>query len=232
MQPCRVQRLVHVDVAQARQHPLVQQKRLEARPPPLQAGLERCQVEGFRQRLRPQRTQDTVRILHQPDPAELARIVEAQLLAAVQGQHHMGMRVGWAAGGRHLQPPAHLEVNDEVARGLQVEDDVLAPPPHRAHTPPRQVPVQRGRVVERQLPRPGHAGALEDPPRKDRRQIAGVGFDLGQLRHRSVHLSGRWHQIRSRVTRSLVLSRLEGGGPGMRVQRQVSAEEHQVTRQA
>ena len=133
VEPGPPQRLVRVDVADARDERLVDEQRLQPRPPPADPMAELPQREPRIERLRADVVERVVVGAVQADPAELADVAEPELAAVVEPEREPLVRVARQRGGHDEQLARHLEVDREEGATREVEDELLAPAPD----PPR-----------------------------------------------------------------------------------------------
>src|SRR5947207_621471 len=189
VQPRGPQRLVGVDVADPREERLVGQQRLEpclatADQPP--EGLER---EGFVERLRTQRLEGLAGGVVQPEPPELPDVPEVNLAAVQKLEHKAYVWVRLAAGRDDEKLAGHLQVDRQrrIARprcvGRQLEDDELRPAADANDLVSRDRLGEALRRVRPNRLRPDDARSDDGRPGDQPAEIAGDGFDLGQLRH-------------------------------------------------
>ena len=122
------QRLVGVDVADARDEPLVDEQRLEPRPAAADPRPERLEREPVVERLRADPVERVVVRDVQPDPPELAHVAEPQLGAVVERERQPLVGVDRQRRRDDEQLPGHLEVDGEERAAREVDDDLLAAP--------------------------------------------------------------------------------------------------------
>ena len=185
------QRLVGVDVADARDEALVDEERLEPRPAAADPGPERLEREAVVERLRADPVERVVVREVEPDPPELAHVAEPQLGAVVQRERQPLVGVDRQRRRHDEQLPGHLEVDGEERAAGEVDDDLLAAPADGLDPPAGHAADERLRVLvaQRPGPRDARAGDLRAGPaalgQQPAPEVARDGLDLGQLRHRS-----------------------------------------------
>jgi hypothetical protein len=125
-----VQRLADIDVAEARDDPLVEQQRLDRRARPASARRSAGAVEVVAERLRPHARKRLVapaRGRHQVDRAEAARIVQRQPPPSSVSISR------WSCGADlvRIDPPAagHAEVEDQRVAAVGVDQAVFGARP-------------------------------------------------------------------------------------------------------
>jgi len=101
MKPSLKQGLVHIDVPQAGDEPLIQQQWLDHPSTVVEKSAEVLHSEVFIQRLRPQAPQDFLGVGHQIEASELAHVHEAQFLTIVQPKTQASMGLPWSGGLLH-----------------------------------------------------------------------------------------------------------------------------------
>lgn len=118
------ERFVGVDIAQAGDTGLVQQKRLD----------RAIAVENFLQLGRGEMKRFGAqagiagRFAHPADFAEAARVAQVQfgdVLPSLHGQDHMGVGQSWRCGRMHRDPAGHAKVNQKAVSGIKGENDAL-----------------------------------------------------------------------------------------------------------
>jgi hypothetical protein len=119
------ERLVHVDIPQPGNKALVEQERLEHGPPVSQENTQRIRGKSRRKRFWAKITQYDIGVVHQPNPSELALAVKEQPASVreIKGNAQV-LRLPQ---GREQETPAHSEVEENIARIVEAQDDVLAP---------------------------------------------------------------------------------------------------------
>ena len=130
--------------------------------------------------------------LDQPHRAEPALVAVDERRAVVELEH------GPDVGGRRLrrvrramvEPPGHPQVRDERAPGVELEQQVLAAPPHPGEALAVELEPDRDRIERRRQPAVADVGADDRAPGDARREAAPDRLDLGQLGH-PVSLAGR-----------------------------------------
>ena len=141
MEPGRPQRLVGVDVADARDERLVEKERLEPPRPAAQPAPEVAHRELAVERLRTERREDgaAADLGHQlaghrvasvePDLPELADVTEAQLATVGELEDQSDVRVLGRVGRDDEQLAGHLQMDGQRRVTRQVDDDLLGAPP-------------------------------------------------------------------------------------------------------
>ena len=187
------QRLVRVDVADARDPLLVEQERLDGRA---RAACERVQVlagEVLGERLDAEpRAEVGVELGpagQQPAGAEAARVDEAERVLVVEA--HDRARVGRARLGVVEQVAGHAQVDQQEQLVLELRDQVLAAPSERLHAAADERAEHLVRRTRRGPARVAHAVDDEHAPLQPRGELAADRLDLGQLGHLGAEASRR-----------------------------------------
>jgi hypothetical protein len=183
VQPRCPQRFVGVDVADARDERLVEEERLQSPLPRPKAAAERADRQLVRQRLWPYRGERVVGRDVEPDPAELANVPKADLAAILEREDKADVRVVWPSLWHDEELTGHLQVDRQERSAGKVDHELLAAPadgldPAAGHTVGERLQTE---VAER--PSPARLGIDDRRANDEPAQVAGNGFDLGQLRH-------------------------------------------------
>jgi hypothetical protein len=122
---------VGIDITYARDTRLIQQERFELAAVLCQTCSKICAVK--QQGIRPQTSNDDRRIIHQPDPAELARIIKTQGQAMIQDQRQACVPFNSSSVRHQEQAAGHTQVNDKetdpVPGTIQGKEQIFAQPP-------------------------------------------------------------------------------------------------------
>ncbi len=201
-----VERLAHIDVAEARHHLLVQQRRLQGGAPVGAGPRQIVGVEGIAQGLGAEIAQQRMGVQpvigHHEDGPEPTRIVEGDARPAGKMQHHVVVRaagMAWIvecglrpAGGRVLHPqrPGHAQMQQQHLAAAQVRQEIFGAPAHGLDAPAgeafdeifRQGPAQIG---------PARLDALDHRALQNRHETAADRLHLGQFRHFDLQACGR-----------------------------------------
>jgi len=122
--------LIGVNVSDAGNKCLIQQKRLELTAIARQTG--RKLIGSYGQRIGSHAGRDRSGIIGQPDPAELARIIKAQCQAMIQVQRQTRVPFNRSAVRHQEQAAGHAQVNDKELRlsprTVQGKEQVLTQP--------------------------------------------------------------------------------------------------------
>lgn len=136
---CRVnaglkQSLVSIDIADAGDKALVEQKRLDHAPAPLQTLAKQGGREGFAKRFWTQMPQQFLCIVGQIHFAKLAAVGKAQLPALIQLKAHMNPFVGAMPRiiGGDIQTARHFEMHHQHI-GIEFDQNILGAPPDGMH---------------------------------------------------------------------------------------------------
>lgn len=120
---------VRVDVAHPRDKSLIQQQRFD--PPAAAAEHSGKHSRGkiLIKRIRSQRTSDGLRILHQPDSAKLAGIVEHKPAAVCECNRQPVVKFQRFHIGFHAQIAAHAQMNKK-SHGIEMDLEEFSPTRH------------------------------------------------------------------------------------------------------
>ena len=136
---CRVnaglkQCLISVDVADAGDKALVEQKRLDHALAPLQTLAKQGGGKGFAKRFRPQMSQQFLCIVGQIHSAKLAAVGKAQLPALIQLKAHMNPFIGAMPRiiGGDIQTARHFEMHHQHI-GIEFNQNIFGAPPDGMH---------------------------------------------------------------------------------------------------
>src|SRR5207342_3050542 len=180
------QRLVGVDVADARDHALVEQERLHRRPPAGEVAAEPARRPLLRERLRPRpRTQVVLEPAGSDEPPcpEPALVGVDERRPVVETEDGADVRQLLAVLGAVVKPARHPQVDDERPARVEPEEQVLAAPAHAGERLAEKLGADDDRVLRRGEAAVHDVGLLDGPPAKQRVEAAPDGFDLRQLRH-------------------------------------------------
>ncbi len=139
------ERLVRIDVADARDHARIHQELLDRHAPPARGAVQVGAREGLVEGLRPQAVEQRVVVgiahpQHRPEPA---RVVQAHDVPAVQHEVHVVVASNGPAGRHYGEAARHAQVREQMA-GTAVEQEVLAAATDAAHECSAQA---RGKVA-------------------------------------------------------------------------------------
>ena len=142
------QALVHVDIAEPRHEPLVEQQGLQGPAPRLEVRREALHREVRAEGLGPQGLQGRGPLGGEAEAPELSHVQEAEPRPPVPGpvevELHPLVGLGRLLPGVHHQPARHAEVAEDRPRGLppplEVHDDPLGPPANRGDGRPAHRP--------------------------------------------------------------------------------------------
>src|SRR5512133_177230 len=133
-----VEALIGIDITYPRHTALIQQERFKLAAMPRHESGKHREIE--RQGIRPQPANDTCRILDQPDPAKLARIVKTQRHAIIQHQHQPRMPLNRLVMRHQKQAAGHAQVHNQYASfipgTLQVKEQIFSIPCDGPETTP------------------------------------------------------------------------------------------------
>ena len=181
-----MQRLACVDVAEAGDHPLIEQRRLERRALAGAGARERGAVERGIERLGTHRAERAMaRQLarrHEIHHPEAARVVEDHRGARRHVKDHVVVRVGRLGGRAALaldaKPAGHAEVHQQRLVRRQLGDEILAAPTQRPDRPAGQARREIARKRTPEVPAP-QLDALEARAFHGGRDLAADLFDFG-----------------------------------------------------
>ena len=188
-QSCLVQRLVRVDVADARDRALVEQHRFQCGTSPAQAAIQlvggKLRVDRLRAESRHLLCVEQRLLGAEQQPAEPTRIAIAQLLSVIQEEHCVRVVLEWSDRIDKPQLPGHPEVHHKKQTLTEPDEDVLAPPsdrldPHAHHRIDEHL---RFRVPDDR--RKAQLAAHDGEADQVRSKVRDYGLDLRQLRHRA-----------------------------------------------
>ena len=139
----------------------------------------RCAISGW---------SDSAPPGHQVHHSEAPRIGEPHECAVAEHEGDV-LVVGMAAGRPRARPvlvddhaARHAEMGEQNAAVVEIDDQVLGPPPDRRHGPPDQTFLEIGGQRAPQIAaRDAHA--VDAPPLHRAREAAADGFDLGKFGH-------------------------------------------------
>ena len=180
------QRLVGVDVADARDPALVEQDGLDRR-----AAVARLQVQVLGRELGAERLDPEARVEEGVElraaerelaGAEAARVAEGDDVAIVELQAHA--HVGRVARRVVEQVAGHAQVHEQEHLAGGLEDEVLAPPVQALDLAALERVAQRLRVQRLTPARVQNLERAQRAPLHERREAAADRLDLGQLGHR------------------------------------------------
>ena len=177
------ERLVGVDVADARDDVGVHEELLHGDAPPARGAVQVFAAEGLVEGLHPEARQQgvLVGIAHPQHRAESPGIVEADDVAAVEDQVHVVVPACGPIPGHDRERSRHAEVHEQVPR-RKVEEEVLAAPPDAVHARAAKAAgqVARHRPAKAWLP---HHDVAHAPPHDAGDKTQAGRFDFREFRH-------------------------------------------------
>ncbi len=188
MQASQVQGFIHIDIPHAGQERLVEQEWFELAMGVLQTIEQLAGSETLIQRLGAKVTQHAGQLIHQPDSAELAGIVEGQLQAAIQLEQQAIMGGGLSASRPHQQVATHAQVEEQPACG-ELQHQEFAAPGYILDLLARESRLEFSRGGLGQGARPQQIDCKDKPAddgrlgRSPEAQGAGDRFNFWELRH-------------------------------------------------
>jgi len=181
------QRLVDVDVAESRDHGLIEQQRLEQPLPAAKARAQRLEREGRIERFGSERSERIGRaVRHEPQASELARVVEDEPTAVGKIDNHVVVGAGAFAWLREAEFAGHAQMDQQAAARVQFGHDVLGAAREPRDRAAGQSAGERfGRAANGTRPANGD-GADDRPFETVGAQVAHDGFDFWQFGHVAV----------------------------------------------
>ncbi len=201
-QPGPEQGLADIDIAEARNDLLVEQRRLERGLAPRKYGRQEIAAEFVAERLDPQplekRVLEKLGTAAQQHEAEAARIVIGDAGAGIGGQHNVIVRrkarafVVEAAGKGALDPERarHSEMRDQNLPVIEVEQQIFGAPRQRGDGPAFEARREAGRKGKTQILAP-HLGGRDPVAQQSGLQPAADGFDFGKFGHVKTVVGGK-----------------------------------------
>ena len=185
-----MQRLADVDVAKPGHDLLIEKRRLDRAPAPLEALHKVILVKTVAQGLGAEPGKEAVvpERLRRPKihHSEAAGIVEGDARAALGIDHHVIMPPRRLRGGaiepRDHHPPRHPQMHDQGFAGIEIGKQVFRAPPEPQHAPAREPRPHLGREGPAQIGA-AHIGMPDPRSFQNRQKPAAYGFDFGQFRH-------------------------------------------------
>jgi hypothetical protein len=177
------QDLVHVDVAEPGDAPLVHEERLDARPPPAREGEERSAVKPSAQRIDAvPRFVPSCLGRHHGDPPEATRVVEREEPPVVELDHHVVVHAVGPRAARERELAGHSEMHEPDGPVVEPSEQVLAAAVEADDPAPAE---PRGEFRRDAAAEPPLAQRDRDDAPADElpRERADDGLDLGQLGH-------------------------------------------------
>ena len=129
-----------------------------------------------------------LRIRHQLEAAEFARVMEMQLTPVCEADHDAVMRVRMCAGRFQAELSGHAQVDQEVPAGIQLCHNVLGAPRQPADHAPAQGARERIRRFPGDAPVPVHLHVAD---------ARALQAGSTQPPHHSLHLWQFWHGLAS-----------------------------------
>ncbi len=187
MNPRAPETFVRVDIADAAQNVLIEEKGFDACAARANAGLKfflAC-FEWIKTELRENGFARAIR--KNPNSSEATNVRVAQLAAIIESEKHVSMRSNAGVRGTRHNLPRHAEVNLKRElraggiRALEIQQEKLAEATYTGDPAARQFPLDGRRIIDEICFPQAHA---EDAPtRQHRLQSAGDGLDFWQFRH-------------------------------------------------
>src|SRR4051794_18134656 len=184
------ERLVDVDVPQARHRALVEQRRLDRRPPAGQTLAEPLRRERAVERPAAEAPAEIVGDLvglEQMPRAEAAHVAVGDVGTVIQLDNRAPVRIlAEPAVGGMAQAAGHAQMNQQHTAGLETDDQVLPAPLERRDALALELGRDRHRLERADEPRIADLDALERPPDDVRLEREADRLDLGELGHQPI----------------------------------------------
>jgi hypothetical protein len=189
MDPCKMERLIGIDVPDPGDLALVEQPRANGGLRGAEGRMERARREALLERLGPHAGRARLPSVTRQalDGSEPPRVVEDQHAASLEAEAHGRVRplarVRVVGLHRH-EPSGHAEVHGDHPAAVEIDEDVLAPTAHALDRPAahRAREAANGRS---QHVRVDHLDAADRAPDDRGAQTSDDRFRFGQLGHRS-----------------------------------------------